>query len=399
VRKYAKATLIILLGSLTTPGCKKTPRRSATADLLDPDAAAAPDSTSTTDASGALNDGGVDGSGDSASSPTALGAFIAKMTAGQWQELKGTGLEKVVSIPLSESDNDSCRNIITWCHKAHWHPATRQILYLGSPHLNDYRFIIYSADQNSWRVGPKTGYACMYGEDPNAPHCGFHSFGRTTIDAASGRFYMTHGGSAPTQPLFTYDIGKDSWSMKKVPGAGDSATGATLFFPELNRFVFAGRWGRTIYDPVANKTTPIELNGKTVYGTAQPLHLTGVYLPLLGKVLFGGGNGYKNLFAIDKTGVVTKLTDAPDKIGQSAENGLLTYDPVTNNALLYSGGGRFYEYDVKQDAWSQLPEPSFAALLDKYLGHMAAAPIDTYGAVVLLMSSGQVLVYKHKQGP
>jgi hypothetical protein len=77
-------------------------------------------------------------------------------------------------------------------------------------------------------------------------------------------------------------------------------------------------------------------------------------------------------------------------------NGLLTYDPVTQNALLYSGGGRFYEYDVKQDTWSQLPVPSFAALLDRHLGHIAAVPIDTYGAIVLLMQSGQMLVYKHR---
>jgi len=356
--------------------------------------AARRDSTSTPDAPEEPDDGG-----DSAAGQTALGALIAKMTAGQWQEFKGSGLEEVVTIPLGESDNDACRDIITWCQKAHWHPATRQILYLGSPSLNDYRFIIYSADKNSWRVGPKTGYACMYGEDPGTPHCGYQSYGRTTIDAASGRFYMTHGGSAAAQPLFTYDIAKDTWSMKKVPGGGDSATGSTIFFPEMNRFVFAGRWGRTLYDPVAEKTTPITLNGEVVYGDAQPLHLTGVYLPRLGKVLFGGGDGCRKLYRIDETGGVTALLDAPDNIGQSAANGLLTYDPVTQNALLYSGGGRFYEYDVKQDTWSQLPVPSFAALLDQHLGHIAAAPIDTYGAVVLLIQTGQVLVYKHEQGP
>ena len=400
MREFANTTLIFLLAALGTTGCGETPRRDPAADVIHHrDGAAPPVSTGTADAPRASDDGGADGGQDSASSPTALGAFIAKMTAGQWQEFKGTGLEKLVRIPLSESDNDSCRNIITWCQKAHWHPATRQILYLGSPHLNDYRFIIYSADKNSWRVGPKTSYACMYGEDPNAPHCGFHSFGRTTIDVASGRFYMTHGGAKPTQPLFTYDIGKDTWSMKKVPGAGDSATGSTIFFPELKKFVFAGRWGRTLYDPVAEKTAPITLNGEVVYGDAQPLHLTGVYLPRLGKVLFGGGDGCRKLYRIDETGGVTALLDAPDNIGQSAANGLLTYDPVTQNALLYSGGGRFYEYDVKQDTWSQLPVPSFAALLDQHLGHIAAAPIDTYGAVVLLIQTGQVLVYKHEQGP
>jgi hypothetical protein len=113
------------------------------------------------------------------------------------------------------------------------------------------------------------------------------------------------------------------------------------------------------------------------------------YDPVHKAVLFGGGGGNSNWYAVNSSGTVTQKKNAP--VSFDVNGDILKPDPVTGKIFLFPyGGGTSYEYDYPSDAWSTFSgsNPPFTP------GISISAPVSTYG-VILFVTNSSVYLYKH----
>jgi hypothetical protein len=322
---------------------------------------------------------------------TALGRLAAGMKAGEWAELK---TDNIVETLRAKGASGA---IFGYNEGAVWDPKSRQVLYMGGDHNDRVRFVTYSADANAWKIMPQPDWAgggTSHGYDHNA------------IDAARGIFYYRPFSNPVVR---RYDIAAGTWSdLPRVATQEYLACCVGLaWFPEMEALVWANGGGGKghvfLYSEKDRKwTMPAKDLPMGVY------HNFAEYNPVRKVVLFGGGNGSKDLYKLDAAGKVEALKKAP--VGVGTMQTIVTVDPVGGDYLVFHKSGSFHVYDVTADEWKAReparPPPVFAPtrVADNKVWHVTAVPVSTYGAVLFIKyysadpPRAWVYVYKHSAG-
>jgi len=120
------------------------------------------------------------------------------------------------------------------------------------------------------------------------------------------------------------------------------------YFPELDGLVFAnGGGGKGHVFLYREKTGKWEMLARDL--PMGVYHNFAEYSPVHKVVIFGGGNGSKDLYKLDAEGKVSTLKKAPLGIGTMQT--IVTLDPVSGDFLVFGKDGSFYVYDVTRDTW------------------------------------------------
>lgn len=305
--------------------------------------------------------------------PTALAKAAAALKPGDWTELKTEGYTAEL---LGK------RDILVYSDKAVWDPGSEQVLFIGQDHLRPPpRFIVYDAAANAWRAMPTPKWA--------EPLKWFHAYENNAIDAARGIFY--HHPSA-SRLVHRYDIARDAWTtLPEIPGAATGHGTALEYFPERKGLIRV--YGGAIHYYSEDKNAWSLLRDKLPMG---PYHNVAAYSPAHQVVLFGGGNGSKDLYQLDAAGKITELEKAP--VGLGIGQSVLAVDPVSGHLLALHKDGGFHALNPNTRAWRELKTEGLPFAMKGTSHHLVAAPISTHG-VILFFTSGsrglKVYLYKH----
>jgi hypothetical protein len=307
---------------------------------------------------------------------TALGDLAQSMKAGEWKLLiteGGFGTSFLETYGCNEFNH----SILQYGNKAQWDLASQQFLFLGSPHGNASKFVIYNAHTNTWREGPLPS-GC-FNQGHTCGGCNVHSYYLSGIDQAKSRFFFCSGSQ-----IYAYDIANNTWSSF---AEGKAHYTGLSWFPEMGGMVYAaGGNGVWIHKGSWSKVGDYSLGN---------IHNVCLYNPVHKLVLFGGGNGSNTVYKIDSSGKVTQMKNSPQSLRICSS--LITLDPVSGKFLILYDDNAFYEYDVTSDTWTSKTPPPYivAGTLGCGTG-LVATPVSTYGVIMFVgFSPAMVIVYKH----
>jgi hypothetical protein len=315
---------------------------------------------------------GANECGAAAVPATELARLAESMKPGTWAELKTEGytadLLKVQS-----------HQILEYTDTAVWDPKSEQVLFVGQGHYSAVKFIAYSASTNTWKLMPTPPWWKGDPETGKGPIG--HAYNNNAIDPTKGILY--HHQSA-TRLVHRYDIAKAEWTtLPEIKGAATGHGTALAYFPEMKGLVrvLAG----TVHFFDEEKNTWSVLKEKVAMG---PYHNIAKYNPVDRSVIFGAGNGSKDLYRLDASGNITKLAEAPFVIRISST--LVTVDPVSGDLLVLNmeAKNQFHALDLKKNEWKRLADaPS---------NEGAAVAVATHG-VSLFFSYRPAKVYLYKR--
>jgi hypothetical protein len=311
--------------------------------------------------------------GESKAPRTELGKLAASMKPGEWKELVTQGFGK----QLLTSGRGG---ILPYADSGAWEAKTETLHFVGQGHLRPPpQHVIYTANTNSWRRECPQWLAKLKW---------FHGYENTCADPVNGLVF--HNPSA-SNIVRQYDVATRKWTqLPNLPGGTPKGHGtASTFFPEMGakgsivRF-YTGSAQR--FDMKAQKWSKITGD----FSKAKSYHNVAEYNPKLKVVLFGGGNGSKQLYVIDKDGKTRALKEAPCWIGSSVSH--LACCPASGELVVIS----YHRNDKSMHAldladqkaeWRKLPEPPF------HKGVITT--VSSYDCIVLF-NYQKVMVYKHK---
>jgi len=322
----------------------------------------------------------------------ALGTLANSMNAGEWRELATTGLSQTF---LETSGNNAANHsILQYAAKGMWDPATEQFFFLGSPHDNPYKFIIYSASNNTWRTGPLPN-SCM-NTGMYSGGCALHSYYyAAAVD--NGKFY-TYTGAAGGK-IYSYDIAGNSWaavSGNPIPLYGPTY-GGCAYSPERQGFIYAcGNVGVWFCSKATGTWSEVSLPSGMSWGYYQSfVH----YNPVHHEILFGGGeSGKQEVYKVSNSGTlaVTHLSSSPIPIGVGCGN--VAIDPVTGKYIVCTGS-QMSEFNSQTNQWATLSNLPPSEIRPEFIYEIANASVSNYGVIMYLTySPAKVYLYKHSAG-
>ncbi|MBL8025660.1 MAG: T9SS type A sorting domain-containing protein [Fibrobacteres bacterium] len=289
-----------------------------------------------------------------------LGQAANSIKPGAWSFLRADSLsgDMIMTGPVSDI-------IYAFSNSACWDTKTKQLLYVGGPHMAPMKFNIYRESTNGWRNVPLDNAWIS------------HSYDNFTLDSA-GRMNWMHSGK-----IRVFDAVKDNWVDSFAPPQISSRYGGMEYFPEKNALVYVLS-GSVYYCPLATKVWQTLKTGLAMGG----IHNIAEYNVKHKKIYFGGGDGSKALYSLDTSLKVVKEPDAP--IVYRIAGALMTCDYGSGHVLFVDSSGVYF-YDPASNssgkaAKSMVRRPDQAVI----------APISDYGVIAFLtVSTYPFLLYKH----
>ncbi len=328
-----------------------------------------------------------------------LGDLAASMPAGSFVEVPMTW-------PGGNPENilkHDAGNSFQYGHNGVWDPVSRQLLCKCGAHNHGGDLLIYNEAANSWKNG--------------ANPFGGHSYNHNAF-SEGGSGYLYTGRFGERRDFWRYTVATNTW--KQMPNADyPGSTGvarAYAWFPELDGgsiFLMDARKGYGAY--FKESTGTWHSVDTSLYQSTSPLglyHNIAQYNPKHKLVLFGGGNGgtitgSSKLYTLDSSGVVKQKSDAPFPLRVPSSNspgGILLADPVSGKYILWHQSGKFYEYDVIADTWTELSNlsiPADMATSSNAARNALGIPISTHGVILYIKYLGKntkAWLYKHAAG-
>jgi hypothetical protein len=321
---------------------------------------------------------------------TSLSSLAASMQPGTWAEFTTTGYG------LSLLDAGNGHHILEYADKACWDPVARRVRFVGEGHYSDLKFITYSDATNAWVVEPDPYWFCGAGQ------CIGHGYDLNAMDPATGDHYFHRFN---TRYFYHFNAATSAWdSLPDIPQSVLDIVciaGADEYFPELGGMVYVNGDG----DPSRNGSVYLYRPAQrqwTLLGSNLPMggyHNFAAYNPTVHAMLFGGGNGSRDIYRLDASGQITTLRQAPINLG--IVSSLAVPDPVTGNYLIFGADKSFWEYDIRTDSWRLISTstlPIHVVATDGAVWGVVAVPITTYGVTMFLKydtSNPKLYLYKH----
>lgn len=319
---------------------------------------------------------------------TVLGDMAKSMAVGEWRVLNATGDGSGWSTSFLDAGNG--HNILQYSDKAKWDSNTRRVLFIGKgAGATIQKFITYSEDSNTWQIQPKPYWDCTPSQN-----CLGHAYQHNTIDPSGNLYYHLYYST----DYFMLNRATGQWSQLPAPSSIIACCIGLEYFPEMNGGgLFAVGEGRVFfYNSTSQKWSQLESSLKM-----GAYHNVAVYNPVHKIVVFGGGDGSRDLYKIDASGTITKLANAPAAVAVASS--VFTVDPVSGKYLLLTAGHTFHQYDVLTDSWTALNAasvPVFPPSGEQYFDFAGtvAAPIQTHGVILFMRfndAQSKVYLYKH----
>ena len=312
---------------------------------------------------------------------TELGKLAATLKPGAWAELKTEGYTP----ELLKAQN---HHILQYTSAAAWEPKSRQLLFVGQGHYSALKFISYSADTNVWKLRPTPPWwkgDPLTGKGPIG-----HAYFNNTIDAAGGALFHHQ---SDTRFVHRYDVVKDVWTT--LPEIKDAATGhgtAIVYFPERQGLVRV--LGGQVHFHDSKSNTWSRLNKDRL--AMGPYHNFAQYSPPHKVVIFGGGNGSKELYKLDATGRITALKPAPVEVG--INTAAITVDPVGGNLLVLHKGGQLFACNPTADDSMEVKTTELPFAMKGTSFDVVATPVSNYGVILFFTApakGAKVYLYRH----
>ena len=124
-----------------------------------------------------------------------------------------------------------------YANSAAWDPKTKQLLFIGAPHGEPQKFIIYKEEENFWRE--EKLFPCPLKD------CDTHGYDHSTIDFNNSHFYYRSQETKLIRKTFRYDIASEQWDeLPEIPlnlPAPSPKTTAMEYFPELGGLVVVAK--------------------------------------------------------------------------------------------------------------------------------------------------------------
>ncbi len=320
-------------------------------------------------------------------------------------------------------------NILEYTDEASWDSVDRNIYIMGTRRAYkrwDQGFVKYSEETNSWTILDLPPFGV-----------GAHGYDNGAIDVVGRRYYWSRISAA----YIVWSMNLDTGEWQRLPDApiDTGEFSAIDFFPELNKLVFfdghfgarPGSYGSeyALYDPDTNKwEESIALDGPTAVTQAPfgAISHFSEYNPSRSVMFFGGGYHYidpanpdddptpnidesRRFYMLDKDRVVTRLADAPTKLGQHGEGPLQTIDPNSGNLVVFQGKLNdgscpngplpIWEYDLEQGVWNKTGEHNLSNL---YCGmDSVVVPLYEYGVnfIVTVRNNSNCSVHLYRHSP
>jgi len=319
--------------------------------------------------------------------------------------------------PITPTAPNQRGNILEFTDEAHWDSINQEIYIAGTrrPYQPwDQGFVKYSEATNRWTIldRPPFGF-------------GAHGYDNGALDVARGTFYWSRVAQA--NDVRSMSLATGEW-VKLPPAPIDAGQFSSIdYFPEIDKLVFFdARRDRasmyTLYDPKTNEWGPV-VSLDEPFGEIS--HFS-EYNPSRGVMLFGGGHNYsaggtledptpninerRRLYQLDKHGEVTRLPDAPTRLGQSNDGPIQTIDPNSGNLVVFQGKPSagssatcpgpgplpIWEYNFDTQTWTQTGTQELTGYwcdLDS-----VAVPLPEYGVNFVASVRGstcKVFLYKH----
>jgi len=326
-----------------------------------------------------------------APSGSSIASLAASLQPGTWAVLNTSGFGSgSILVPKTVG-----KSILQYANKAVWDPKARRFMFMGAPHYEPHRFVIFSEATNGWTTGPLAN-SCQSTD----AGCVSHSYDHNTIDPATGDMYHR---LVSTNQVYRLRSSATTWTkLPDIPmGVNPQCCGALEWFPDRNELVyFDGDWGVWAYSPASNAWRQIaHTNGGSGGGLPklpmESYHNVGYYSPKDKAMLFGGGS---NLYRYAADGSFTTLRTPPVPVAVTQT--VIAPDPVSGKFLVFADGNRFYDYDLATDTWTQKNAASVPPIwLNGDVFDAVAAPVSTHGVVMLIrydFDRSRIFLYKHR---
>ncbi|MGE0763885.1 MAG: hypothetical protein AB7N80_11455 [Bdellovibrionales bacterium] len=317
-----------------------------------------------------------------------------QLQPGQWVTLNkaGDGAGFDYSFIESCQPTGCFDTILNYADKGFWLPTLKEIHFLGKGHIAEHKYVHYSEATNKWITDPRPAWAC--GQVANCYGMG-HGFEHSAANPLNGDFYARIQSSS-----VVYKLNRATGVWSQLPAAPTLEVAIAIeYFPELGGLLMIGTTGS---ESSGQAHLYRESTGRWErIGTNFPMgayHNVARYDAVNKIIIFGGGNGSRNLYKINASGQVSAIAQAPIPV-RVLEN-VFTVDPVSGNYLLFGPRGEFYEYNTNQNSWRALSTanvPIFKSN-ENQMWMRVAIPISTYGVNAFLVEDSgntRVVLYKH----
>ena len=314
-----------------------------------------------------------------------LSDLVAAMQPGEWRELATSNINQTLTA------SGASGIVFGYTDKIVWDPTSRRLFFIGGDHNDAPQFVSYSESTNSWQR--LTRPAWMGGGT-------MHGYNHTAIDSQARVLYHRPFN---VNAIYRYQIDTDTWdSIPSVPTSVLDIINCCIaleWFPELHALVYAAGTVNTVvkWDQPSNQWSRL-----TATATMGQYHTIGDYNPVQKIVLFGGGNGSRNLYKLNAAGQITALKAAPIDIG--IEETIVTVDPVSGDYLVFNNAREFYVYRAQTDSWAQQTGgaalPIWTTQYQIPVHGAVATPLGNYGVNLFVTCDGanncHVNLYKHE---
>jgi hypothetical protein len=333
-----------------------------------------------------------------------LGELAAGMKPGEWEELATEGYSQELLRDTGRK-GPAGHHIFQYTNKICWYRKTQELYFIGAGHMCKGKFIAYSAGKNAWRTLKlpepfESRKLVAYGGIS-------HSYETAVLDSDEGVLLreISDKGQPADVEFKRWDIASGKWIEPIAATASKNWQAATEYFPEMKTYVryeLKGarrllRWDRTAKKWVAMESGPAAEAPREQHPVIE-------YNPVHKLMLFGGGNGHNELFALGADGKVRSIAPAPVQTVNSTHADVLTVDPVGGEFLLYArdkdraGERKLYAYNVGKDEWRTVAGDDALpfGLKPGEKGTAVATPVADHGVVLFCTyRPAKVWLYKH----
>ncbi len=344
------------------------------------DASSPPDAAFERDA-GVLPDAGAESilpmGGDAPVDGTSSFAeLVATLAPGEWLQYESEAPER-----FFEQGEGGHR--LDWADSAVWDPASGCLLHYGGGHLTIPALTIYCVGTGEWIRGPLPPWLDLEGSFWGYTN---HGYDRNAFDPRTRTLFFSRNDE-----VWSYSLGSNSW-RRSIHGHRSDLREFAVHHPDHGVLIGAGNApGLLAFEPASEEARPL---AAPFHGA---LHSFGQYSPRSGVMLYGGGDGRRDVYRFeDGEGRPTAL--APEEIrtvSSGGAGGWVVEHPTSGDFLFLSAPtGIMHRYRVAADRWESLG----AGPLGEGARNAMAVSMPEYGCVLFLSrrsgSSATATVYR-----